>query len=54
MHDRRFKVAMPTHKRLIIATVVVVLVVVSVWKFIEYRMQPPPPPHKMGEPMQSR
>ncbi|HEV3148571.1 MAG TPA: hypothetical protein VGZ24_07960 [Chthoniobacterales bacterium] len=27
-----------------IATAVVILVVIAVWKFIDYRMRPPPPP----------
>jgi hypothetical protein len=31
-------------RRLWIATLVVVLVVVGVWKFIDWRMRPPPPP----------
>jgi hypothetical protein len=28
-----------------IATIVVILVVIAVWKFIDWRMQPPPPPN---------
>ncbi|MFN2475306.1 MAG: hypothetical protein ABR526_03070 [Chthoniobacterales bacterium] len=28
----------------IVATIVVILVVATVWKVIDYRMQPPPPP----------
>jgi len=36
--------------RLWVATVAVVLVVIAVWKFIDYRMQPPPPPHKVAAP----
>ncbi len=31
-----------------IATALVVLVIVAVWKFIDYRMQPPPPPHPVA------
>jgi hypothetical protein len=27
------------------ATIVVILVVIAVWKFIDYRTQPPPPPN---------
>jgi hypothetical protein len=36
--------------RLWIATAAVILVLVAVWKFIDYRMQPPPPPHKIVAP----
>jgi hypothetical protein len=31
----------PTRGRIILAWVVVVLVVVAVWKFVDYRNQPP-------------
>lgn len=34
----------PTRARKILATIVVVLTVLIVWKAIDYRMQPPPPP----------
>jgi len=34
----------PTRRKAILAGVFVVLTVVGVWKFIDYRMQPPPPP----------
>ncbi len=34
----------PTRLRVIVATVVVVLTVLVVWKVIDYRTQPPPPP----------
>jgi hypothetical protein len=37
-----------SHARYWIATVVVVLVVIAVWKFIDYRMQPPPPPNPIA------
>jgi len=33
-----------------IATAVVILVVIAVWKFIDYRMRPPPPPHSVVTP----
>jgi hypothetical protein len=33
-----------------VATAVVVLVVIAVWKFIDWRMQPPPPPHPVVAP----
>jgi hypothetical protein len=29
--------------RLWVATAIVILVVLAVWKFIDYRMRPPPP-----------
>ena len=32
---------MPTRTRMIIAWIVVILVVVAVWKFVDYRNQPP-------------
>ena len=35
---------MPTRTRMIIAWIVVILVVVAVWKFVDYRNQPPLPP----------
>jgi hypothetical protein len=31
-----------------IATIVVILVVIAVWKFIDYRTQPPPPPNPVA------
>jgi len=37
--------------RKIIATFVVILVVIAVWKFIDWRMQPPPPPNKVEIPV---
>jgi hypothetical protein len=36
--------------RFCIATVAVILVVIAVWKFIDWRMQPPPPPNKIVVP----
>ena len=33
-----------------ISTLVVVLVVIVVWKFVDYRMQPPPPPNPVVSP----
>jgi hypothetical protein len=33
-----------------IATVAVILVVIAVWKFVDYRTQPPPPPNKVATP----
>ncbi len=38
----------PTRARMIVATIVVVLTVFAVWKFIDYRTQPPPPPNPIG------
>jgi len=37
--------------RKIIATFVVILVVIAVWKFIDWRTQPPPPPNKVEIPV---
>ena len=34
----------PTRGRALFASAFVVLTVIGVWKFIDYRMQPPPPP----------
>jgi hypothetical protein len=34
----------PTRGRAFFASAFVVLTVVGVWKFIDYRTQPPPPP----------
>ncbi len=39
----------PTRTRMVIAALVVIVTVAIVWKVIDYRMQPPPPPHKVGE-----
>jgi hypothetical protein len=33
-----------TRRRAILASVAVVVIFVGVWKFIDYRMRPPPPP----------
>jgi hypothetical protein len=33
-----------TRARVFFASVFIVLTVIGVWKFIDYRMQPPPPP----------
>lgn len=32
----------------LIATLLVVLTVLAAWKVIDYRTQPPPPPHPIG------
>jgi hypothetical protein len=40
----------PTRLRLIVATVVAILTVLAVWKVIDYRSQPPPPPNPIGVP----
>ncbi|MDP9254399.1 MAG: hypothetical protein M3O66_05615 [Verrucomicrobiota bacterium] len=45
---------LPTRTRMLIAAVIVALVVAAVWKFIDYRMQPPPPPHKVGDRVETR
>jgi hypothetical protein len=38
------KSALPTNKRFWIATLAVIAIVVAVWIFIDWRMQPPVPP----------
>ena len=38
----------PTRGRMIFATVVVVVTILCVWKIIDYRTQPPPPPNAIG------
>jgi hypothetical protein len=39
----------PTRARMIIAALIVIATVLIVWKVIDYRMQPPPPPRPVGE-----
>jgi len=34
--------AQPTRSRMILAWIVVILTVLGVWKFVDYRNQPPP------------
>ena len=36
--------------RLWVATVVTIILVIAVWKFIDFRMQPPPPPNSSEVP----
>jgi len=38
----------PSRARMIAAAVGVLLMVLAVWKVIDYRMQPPPPPNPIG------
>jgi hypothetical protein len=33
-----------------VATIVVLIVVLAVWKYIDYQTQPPPPPNKIATP----
>ena len=40
----------PTPARMIVAALVVALTVLAVWKVIDYRSQPPPPPNPIGAP----
>ena len=40
--------AQPTRGRMIFATIVVIVVMLAVWKIIDYRTQPPPPPNPIG------
>jgi hypothetical protein len=37
--------------RKVIATLAVIALVIAVWKFIDWRMQPPPPPNKIEIPV---
>jgi len=41
--------ATPTRARLIVSALVVAIVMVVVWKVIDYRQEPPPPPGKVSE-----
>jgi hypothetical protein len=41
--------ARPTRLRLFVSAIFVLLIVFLVWKVIDYRQQPPPPPNKIGE-----
>jgi len=38
----------PSRTRMIAAAVAVLLIVLGVWKVIDYRTQPPPPPNPIG------
>ena len=38
----------PTRGRMIFATIVVIATILCVWKIIDYRSQPPPPPNPVG------
>ena len=38
----------PTRARKVIATIIVIVTLLAVWKFIDYRTQPPPPPNPVG------
>ncbi len=49
MAERPPEPEQPSRGRKIFATVVVVAVVLCVWKIIDYRTQPPPPPHPIGD-----
>jgi hypothetical protein len=40
--------------RKVIATLIVAGVTALAWKVIDYRTQPPPPPHKIGERVELR
>jgi hypothetical protein len=49
MSEARAAASGPARIRVIIATLLVIATVVIVWKVIDYRMRPPPPPHKIGQ-----
>ena len=49
MSEPGVAVSAPTRARMIVAGLIVIAVVAIVWKVIDYRTQPPPPPHKIGE-----
>jgi hypothetical protein len=49
MSDAADGTAQPTRVRNILAAIVVAITVLAVWKVIDYRSQPPPPPHPIGE-----
>jgi hypothetical protein len=38
----------PTRLRMVIATLVVIITLLAAWTLIDYRTQPPPPPHPVG------
>jgi len=40
----------PSRARKLFATLAVIVTVLIVWKFIDYRMQPPPPPNPVSVP----
>ncbi|MFN2509475.1 MAG: hypothetical protein ABR589_11970 [Chthoniobacterales bacterium] len=42
------RVVQPSRARMVFAALLVLLVVLAVWKLIEYRTQPPPPPNPIG------
>ena len=48
MQEPRSGEVQPTRGRMIFATIVVIVVVLGVWKFIDYRTQPPPPPNPIS------
>ena len=48
MQEPRAGDVQPTRGRMIFATIVVIVIVLAVWKVIDYRTQPPPPPNPIG------
>ena len=40
--------ATPTRARLIVSALVVAIVVAIIWKVIDYRQEPPPPPGQVS------
>jgi hypothetical protein len=39
-----------TRTRQVVAAVITALLVLAVWKFIDWRMTPPPPPNSIASP----
>jgi hypothetical protein len=39
-----------TSTRQLVAAIITALVVLAAWKFIDWRMTPPPPPHRIAAP----
>ncbi len=48
MTEASERIEQPSRTRLLLATLVVVVTIAAVWKVIDYRTQPPPPPNPVG------
>ncbi|MBA2623807.1 MAG: hypothetical protein H0U88_09355 [Chthoniobacterales bacterium] len=53
MPDAAQLVKTPSRARVLIATVIVIVTILAVWKVIDYRTKPPPPPSPTGASAQS-